>query len=539
MQNQRLARNLVLERSVRMGADGILVNAALGLALLTRYLWQVSATPASAASSASGGVSLGAYYVAAYAQNAGLITLLSLMVFYASGFYTRGRSYRGRYKAIIVAQAVCLVYLGVAALNSLLPSVVTLSRSVEAQAWAWTLCFVVGGRAWSHLARSWQRNEAEPNNAPASPVAMQVPSKSRVLVIGGAGYIGSALIPQLLKAGYRVRILDLFLFGEEPLADVLHHPDLELIKGDFRQVHKVVESMQDVDSVVHLGAIVGDPACALDENLTLEINLMAARMIAEIAKGCQVKRFVFASTCSVYGASDEVLNENSSLNPLSLYARSKIASERVLQEMADAHFKPVILRFGTIFGFSGRTRFDLVVNLLAAKAVVEDQITLFGGDQWRPFVHVQDAARAVCLAVEAPADCVENQILNVGADDQNYTLLQVGELIRKLVPTAQISDADGGSDHRNYRVSFARIRRQLNFQPEWTLERGVTQVISAINSGLVQDYRDARYSNVKFLREECLALLNEERTSFNALQQDRFLNVEPELATVRQLAKAA
>ncbi len=134
---------------------------------------------------------------------------------------------------------------------------------------------------------------------------------------------------------------------------------------------------------------------------------------------------------------------------------------------------------------------------------------------------------------------MENQTLNVGADHQNYTLLQVGELIRSMVPTAQISDSDCGNDHRNYRVSFARIRRQLNFQPEWTLERGLGQVISALNSGLVQDYRDARYSNVKFLREECLSLLNEENTSFHALQQDRFLNVEPELATVRQLAKAA
>ena len=534
MQKQRVSHSALLERLVRMGADAVLVNAALALALLTRYLWQVSAAPHAAILPI-----LGQRFANAYVSNAGLVTILSLGVFYVSGFYTHGRSYRGRYKAIVVARAVSLVYLLTAALNFMLPNVISLPRSVEAQAWAWTLCFVVGGRVWSHVWRSWQKQENAQAGEPAPALAMQVPAKPRVLVIGGAGYIGSALVPQLLKAGYQVRILDLFMFGEEPLSEVRNHPGLELMRGDFRQVHRVVEAMQDVDTVVHLGAIVGDPACALDENLTIEINLMATRMIAEIAKGCQVKRFVFASTCSVYGASEEVLDENSSLNPLSLYAHSKIASEQVLKGMADAHFKPVILRFGTIFGFSGRTRFDLVVNLLAAKAVVENQITLFGGDQWRPFVHVQDAARAVCLAVEAPAHSVENQTLNVGADHQNYTLLQVGELIRGMVPTAQISDADCGNDHRNYRVSFARIRRQLNFQPEWTLERGLGQVISALNSGLVQDYRDARYSNVKFLREECLSLLNEENTSFHALQQDRFLNVEPELATVRQLAKAA
>ncbi len=223
-----------------------------------------------------------------------------------------------------------------------------------------------------------------------------------VLVIGGGGYIGSALLPKLLDSGYHVRLLDLLLFGTEPIADVLDHPNLEIVQADFRQVDEVVAAVRGMDTLIHLGAIVGDPACALDEELTIEVNLMATRMIAEVAKGSGVKRFIFASTCSVYGASDEILDERSALNPVSLYARSKIASEKVLRKMADDRFAPVILRFGTIYGLSGRTRFDLVVNLLAAKALIDKQITVFDGDQWRPFVHVDDAAQAVFKVLEAP-----------------------------------------------------------------------------------------------------------------------------------------
>ena len=226
-----------------------------------------------------------------------------------------------------------------------------------------------------------------------------------VLVIGGAGYIGSALLPKLLAEGYRVRVLDLFLYGTNPIASVLDHPELEIVRADFRRVDALVAGMQGVDHLVHLGGIVGDPACAIDEDLTIDVNLAATRLIGEVAKGNGIKHFVFASTCSVYGAADELLTENSALNPLSLYARSKVASEKLLLEMADDRFTPIIVRFGTIHGLSGRTRFDLVVNLLSAKAVFEGCITVFGGDQWRPFLHVDDAAlRRRPVAVSAAAD---------------------------------------------------------------------------------------------------------------------------------------
>ena len=320
-----------------------------------------------------------------------------------------------------------------------------------------------------------------------------------VLVVGGAGYIGSALLPKLLDKGYRVRLLDLLVFGTEPIEHVIDHPRLEIIQGDFMQVNNVVRAMQGIDAVIHLGAIVGDPACSLDQELTVHVNLMATRVVAEVAEGMGIERLVFASTCSVYGAGDELLTEHSALNPVSLYARSKIASEKVLREMASDKFSPTLLRFGTVYGLSGRTRFDLVVNLLAAKATVEGQITVFGGDQWRPFVHVDDVALAIFQVLEAPRVLIHNQVFNVGSNEQNMTIQQVGETVKRMVPSAELVSMGMDGDPRNYRADFSKIRRTLDFKPQWTVEQGVLQVIDALASGRVQDYQDAKYSNVRCL----------------------------------------
>ncbi len=377
------------------------------------------------------------------------LTLICLIVFSLSGFYSYGRTYRGRYKTLVVIV-----------------------------------------RAETHSFKQTDEDKAR-----------------KVLLVGGAGYIGSALLPMLLEKGYHVRLLDLFLYGAEPIRDFLHHPSLEIMRADFRQVDKVVEATKNMDAVIHLGAIVGDPACALNEDLTIEVNLMATRMIAEVAKGSGVSRFIFASTCSVYGACDEVLDEHSVLNPVSLYARSKIASERVLLSLSDSNFAPTVLRFGTIYGLSGRTRFDLVINLLTAKALVEGQITIRGGDQWRPFVHVHDAALAVFKTLEAPFSLVKNQTFNVGSNEQNYTIYQIGKIINQFVPAAQIVDQGPDTDRRNYRVNFNKIRDILGFAPAWVVEKGVAQVIEAIESGKIMDYRDPRYSNVKFLGNESASSL--------------------------------
>jgi nucleoside-diphosphate-sugar epimerase len=187
-----------------------------------------------------------------------------------------------------------------------------------------------------------------------------------------------------------------------------------------------------------------------------------------------------------------------------LYARSKIASEKVLLKMTGESFTPVILRFGTIYGLSGRTRFDLVVNLLSAKALVDGEITIHGGNQWRPFLHVDDAALAITRILMAPREQVRNQIYNVGSNEQNYTINQVGEFVAKQVPDAKIIYLGDDSDKRNYWVNFNKIRDDLDFQPAWQIEDGIKQVVEAIRSGKVDDYRNARYSNVKFLSEEGL-----------------------------------
>ena len=330
------------------------------------------------------------------------------------------------------------------------------------------------------------------------------PTQRTVLVIGGAGYIGSALLPKLLQRGHRVRVLDRLFYGTEPIQSVINHPNLEIAQADFRRIDKIVECMQGVDAVIHLGAIVGDPACALDRDLTIEVNLMATRAIAEVAKGSGVRRFIFASTCSVYGASedDELLDENSPLNPVSLYAISKLASEKVLMKMANETFSPTCLRFSTIYGLSGRTRFDLVVNLLSAKAIMDGEITIQGGDQWRPFLHVDDAALSILHTLEAPLGAVHKEVFNVGSDEQNYTVQQVGELIQKFVPTAELINMGSGGDKRNYRANFNKIRQVLGFTPRWTVEDGIRQVIDVIKRGEVTDYREAKYSNVKYLTEE-------------------------------------
>ena len=461
-------------------------------------------------------------YLRSYAESIWLLVLICLLVFYLSGFYTRGRFYRGRYKLLVIIQAVSLSYLVFAFIAYFIfRDLTTFPRLALLLAWAITLVAVIVARMWAILWHGVVRKEWYQ-------VSPEVRGPVRnLLLIGGGGYIGSALLPRLLERGYKVRLLDLLLYGTQPIEAYLEHPNLEVWQADFRQVDRVVAAMRGVDAVIHLGAIVGDPACALDEQLTVDINLMATRMIAEVSKGSDVSRFIFASTCSVYGASQHTLDERSLPMPASLYARSKLASEGVLSKMADERFSPVILRFGTVYGLSGRTRFDLVVNLLAARALVDGVITIYGGDQWRPFVHVADAARAILKALEAPRSVVHKQVFNVGSQAQNYTIAQVGDLIHAILPEAELQVEDVHLDPRNYRVDFSKIEGQLDFCPEWTVEMGASQVIDAIRLGQVSDYRDARYSNVRYLEQQGLLelLRNEHRWAYGGL--DGLITLEP------------
>jgi nucleoside-diphosphate-sugar epimerase len=491
------------ESSLRIAADIGMVNLSLLLGLSFRFLIIILGD-------SNTGIAEHHYilnhYREVFLNSSWLITLVCLITFSLSGFYTHGRSYRSRYKALIIFQAVSLGYLvsgfllyvlmGKGVQQSFGFTGPEIPRSAFFISWVMTYILVAGSRLWSTLWRKVvyleSRNLAIHKNR----------DTKSVLVIGGAGYIGSALLRRLLEKGYRVRLLDMLLYGPGPIADILDHPKLEVIQSDFRQIDKAVEGMQDMDKVVHLGAIVGDPACALDEKLTIDVNMIAARMIAEIAKSTGVERFIFASTCSVYGIGEEALNEHSQLNPVSLYARSKLAAEQMLLRMGATNFNPVILRFGTIYGLSGRIRFDLVVNLLTAKALVEGQITVFGGSQWRPFVHVDDAAHAILLSLEAPLSAVRGEVFNVGSNEQNYQIQDVGKIIHQMVPSAELINKGEDSDPRDYRVNFDKIRNMLNFVPEWTVEDGIKQVIQAIQDGKVENYMDNIYSNVKFMTDE-------------------------------------
>lgn len=473
---------MTFETIIRMIADICMVNIALLIGLLLDYA--LTKSPAESGF---------ANYAWNYALNFLLITVVSVSAFYGFGFYSRGRAYRGRYKMLVVINAVAVSYLCFGFIAYSVTSLFHVPAFALVLSAAITMVLLAGSRIWSSIWRTIVETESR------SYPDMGERRIRNVLVIGGAGYVGSALLPKLLDHGYRVRMLDLFMFGDEPILNVIDHKNFELIRGDFRHIDKVVEAMQGMDAVIHLGGIVGDPACALDEEFTIEVNLTATRMIAECAKGQGIRRFIFASTCSVYGASDQILDEKSALNPVSLYARSKIACEKVISKLADDRFQPTMLRFGTIYGLSGRTRFDLVVNLLAAKAVKDGQITVFGADQWRPFVHVDDVALAVSMVLNAPLETVGNKVYNVGSDGQNKTLGDIGELVKKMVPTAELIISGTDGDRRNYQVSFAKIRNEVGFEAKRTLEYGIQQVLDAINSGEVKDYQAPQYSNVKFL----------------------------------------
>ena len=486
---------LTRAKLARVAADTLLVNVALGTALVVRFMWTFTRY------SDSPTTDMGAVFsefVLAYQLNALPLSLVCLIIFSLSGFYTYGRVYQSRYKALTIVGAVVQAYVMFAFLAYFFWDALGTThvpRAALVLAGGLNLGMMLVSRMWTVI---WDRIVRPERDAV---MKFQDDRCRNVLVIGGAGYIGSALLPKLLKAGHRVRVLDLFLYGTDPIREVAHHPNLELVKGDFRHVENVVQAMRDVDAVVHLGAIVGDPACDLDQDVTIDINLSATQMIAQVAKATGIRRFVFASTCSVYGACDEILDERSEVKPISLYGRTKLAAERGLQKMADPSFTPTIVRFSTIYGLSGRTRFDLVINLLSAKAKIDGQITVHGGSQWRPFVHVDDAAFAVFHILQAPLQVVANEIYNVGSDDQNYTIEAVGHMIHAQVEGSELILNREAPDKRNYRVSFAKIQKDLGFQPQWTVEKGITQVVDAVVSGHVANYREARYSNAKYLRD--------------------------------------
>jgi nucleoside-diphosphate-sugar epimerase len=420
------------------------------------------------------------------------LSIIFPLVFLATGTYTRSATYAMPYKLFVLLRGALISILVFLAFNYLIFREDLISRGVSVW-FAFILpSALVAIRYFKATVLKYVASEQRPATVTA-------PDPGLVLVVGGAGYIGSILVRRLLESGYRVRVFDSLLYGGSAIEGVLEHPNLQLVVGDCRNIQAVVGAVRGVTTIVDLAAIVGDPACEQDRLTALETNLAATRMIIEVAKGYGVKRFVFASSCSVYGITDFVVDEHSALNPVSLYAQTKVDSEQALLSARSESFHPTILRFATVFGNSYRPRFDLVVNLLTAKAVQEGVITIFNGEQWRPFIHVRDVAEAILHSVKSDIGLVSGQIFNVGSQHLNYTLGQVAEKIEKVFPAVQVEHVEN-SDRRNYRVSFDKLHKQLGFECRYTLEDGILELKEAFEQGRIRDYRNSFYSNLKYLQ---------------------------------------
>jgi nucleoside-diphosphate-sugar epimerase len=295
-----------------------------------------------------------------------------------------------------------------------------------------------------------------------------------------------------------VCVLDAQLFGGAGLAG-LTDERLEVIRGDTRSIADLSRAFRAASAVVHLAAIVGDAACQVDPDVTWTTNLQATKLVIEACRHYEIPRLLFASTCSVYGASDDLLlNEGSILQPVSLYARTRIDSELAVLGANGPSFTTSCLRMATLYGQSPRMRYDLVVNIMAARAVREKVVTVFGGEQWRPLVHAADAAEAFRAALEAPADVVGGEVFNVGSNDQNFRIRELGDRVARFFDVPLDARPPGADDLRNYRVSFDKITHHLRYATARTVEGACREIGDVLRAHSEIDYRDDRYINHRF-----------------------------------------
>jgi nucleoside-diphosphate-sugar epimerase len=302
----------------------------------------------------------------------------------------------------------------------------------------------------------------------------------------------------LLADGQRVRVLDSLLHGGQSLLGVWSHPNFDFICGDITDRKQVKAALDGVQAVVHLAAVVGDPACSRNPVLARAVNLDSSLALIEASQQADISRFIFASTCSNYGKMDDVeyVNEESALRPVSLYAETKVAVENaLLQSGGGDGWCPTPLRFATIFGVSPRMRFDLTVNEFTMEMLTKKNLKVFGEQFWRPYVHVRDAARAIQLVLGSPVAKVAGSVFNVGATDQNFQKQQLVEMMRPYAPDAVVEFVPKAEDPRDYRVSFARISDRLGFKITRTVAQGIEEVARLVRSNIIDNFGDGRYSN--------------------------------------------
>ena len=329
-----------------------------------------------------------------------------------------------------------------------------------------------------------------------------------VLLTGGAGYIGSMLSGELLRLGTRVTVVDELLFGGESLLGYLSHPKFHFVKGNVWEPRTVRNALREdwpkPEAVIHLAALVGFPACqAVGRQVAWRYNVEATERVYEQATALGVKRMLLASTYSNYGLSPdgEPVNETSPLTPQSLYAETKIAAERYLLGQKDEPCAPLIFRLATLYGISPRTRFDLIINQFVLEAYTKRELLIYQRGYSRSFVHIRDVVQAFVLAITAPEEKVRGQVYNVGSDKGNHTKDEIVKFVLRRLPetVVQYKDMTFGGDMRDITVSFDKIRTILGFEPRFTAEDGVREVLHAIRTGLISYPQDHRYRNAQFI----------------------------------------
>ncbi|MBN8579354.1 MAG: NAD(P)-dependent oxidoreductase [Anaerolineae bacterium] len=329
-----------------------------------------------------------------------------------------------------------------------------------------------------------------------------------ILITGGAGYIGSLLTSELLRQNYRVTLLDSLLFGGESILPFMSHPNFHFIKSDVTESRAIRDAVKKdwgkPDAIVHLAGIVGFPACqAVGKQVAWKYNVEATKLVYGQAADLGVERFVFASTYSNYGLSEDgkPVTEETPLNPQSLYAETKIASEEFLLAQKDSTCAPLLFRFATLYGISPRTRFDLIVNQFVLEAFTKRQLIIYQRGYSRSFVHIRDVVRGVIKGLEAEQSKIRGQVFNLGAENGNYSKNDiVGFVLRRMPETiVEYKDLTFGGDMRDITVSFEKIKRVLNFETTLTVDDGVREVLFALKTGLIKDPTDDRYRNAQFI----------------------------------------
>jgi nucleoside-diphosphate-sugar epimerase len=326
-----------------------------------------------------------------------------------------------------------------------------------------------------------------------------------VLVTGGAGYVGSVLVPNLLTKGYSVKVLDLYLYGVDVLGPVAHNEKLTQIKGDIRDEELLRESLAGVDSVIHLACISNDPSFELDPELSKSINFDAFEPLVRIAKESGVRRFVYASTCSVYGISDQPnVTEDHPLLPITDYNKYKGLCEPILLDAQSPEFTTVVIRPATVCGYSPRQRMDLAVNILTNLAYNNGKVTVFGGDQMRPNVHINDIVDLYTMLLELPDEQIAGKTFNAG--NENLTVQQMADIVVEVVGRATETPIEvvttPSDDIRSYHISSEKIRRELGWIPKRTVADGVQDLVDAFKDGMLPgSLDDEKYFNIKLMQD--------------------------------------